>query len=123
MRKWKDLSPSDQDAWEYHLFENACRSPLSDFVRISDLEPIMGPELFRDFLLTYEKDCSKWGTYLGEFALGDKEQEEFVCVIYSLHYDYVPNWAVRWGAEAVDLYRYLVEENKGQRCHKHWKTA
>lgn len=83
LRKWSDLSEDRQQVFERY-FEDDFRSPKTDFVRIRDLELILGEELFKDFLLTYDLDCTKIGTYLGQFQLGDKE--EIVGVVHTLHY-------------------------------------
>ena len=83
MRKWNDLSEDKQRDFERY-FEDDIRSPLSDFVRVRHLKQILGPELFKDFLLTYDLDCTKLGTYLGEFDLGG--EKKIVSVIYALYY-------------------------------------
>ena len=49
MRKFADLSEDRQRVFERY-FEDDVRSPVSDFVRVKDLAPVLGPELFKDFL-------------------------------------------------------------------------
>jgi len=82
LRKWSDLPEDRQQAFEAYF--RSSRFPKSEFVRVGDLGPILGEELFRDFLLTYDLDCVKFGTY-GQFDLDGKE--EIVGLIHTLNYD------------------------------------